>query len=245
MSAVGGVTGNNAATATDAYSALTSGDFIRIIITEMTRQDPLSPNDTQALLDQLSTIRSIESDLQLASRLETVVQQNEVASASTLVGKFVTGLSESAVEVAGFVDSVSITREGVRVNLSSGFTVPFDRVSEIVDPAIIGIGGNEGEDLPPELVADEYTVESGQTKLLNVLLNDVDDLGIDPTTVQVLEEPKFATDFQVDPETGSLLYTHDGVNVDDDRIVYRVKDSAGQWGEPVEVVISVVEPTEG
>ena len=43
------------------FNELASEDFIQIIFTELTNQDPLAPNDTSALLDQLNSIRSIES----------------------------------------------------------------------------------------------------------------------------------------------------------------------------------------
>jgi len=38
------------------------------------------------------------------------------------------------------VDSVTITRDGIQLNLSSGYTVPLDGVQEIIDPDIIAIG---------------------------------------------------------------------------------------------------------
>ena len=45
------------------HGALGSEEFLKIILTELTSQDPLSPNDTSALLDQISTIRSIKTIL--------------------------------------------------------------------------------------------------------------------------------------------------------------------------------------
>ncbi|MFU8830073.1 MAG: hypothetical protein ACNA8P_11670, partial [Phycisphaerales bacterium] len=65
-------------------------------------------------------------------------------SSSSLVGKFVTGLTESSAEVAGFVDSVTITRDGIKLNLSSGFSIGLNRISEIIDPDIIAIGNPDG-----------------------------------------------------------------------------------------------------
>ena len=127
----------NPASTTNAFQAMTSEDFIRVMFSELTNQDPLSPNDSQALLNQISTIRSIEADIGLGQRLEEIALQNEISSAGTLLGSFVSGLDASGNEVVGFVDSVSVTREGSVLNLSTGYSVALDRVVEIIDPDLI------------------------------------------------------------------------------------------------------------
>jgi hypothetical protein len=55
------------------------------------------------------------------------------------------------VEVAGFVDSVSIAGDEILLNLSSGQRVPLDQVTEIIDPEIVRVGNPEDEvDNPDE-----------------------------------------------------------------------------------------------
>ncbi|MEM1167374.1 MAG: flagellar hook capping FlgD N-terminal domain-containing protein [Planctomycetota bacterium] len=61
--------------ADDAFNELTSEEFLEVIFAELTNQDPLAPNDTTALLEQISMIRSIESDTDLAERLEGVTEE--------------------------------------------------------------------------------------------------------------------------------------------------------------------------
>lgn len=151
MSAISNSLGSSSgapASANDAFSAMSSTDFMKIIFTELTNQDPLAPNETKDLLEQVSIIRSIESDLSLSKELKSMVRQNEITSSSSLVGKFVTGLSSSSVEVAGFVDSVTITRDGIRLNLSSGYSIGLDQIQEIIDPDIIAIGDPDSPDDP-------------------------------------------------------------------------------------------------
>lgn len=65
MSAIGtpGLLGTDAVrTPTRGFSEVTSDEFMSMILSELTNQDPLEPNDTENLLNQISTIRSIESD---------------------------------------------------------------------------------------------------------------------------------------------------------------------------------------
>lgn len=138
MSAIGSLGGTvDPPSSTNAFQAMTSEDFIRIMFSELANQDPLAPNDSQALLNQISTIRSIESDIGLGQRLQEIALQNEISSAGSLLGSFISGLDARGNEAIGFVDSVSVTREGTILNLSTGFSVALDRVVEIIDPDLI------------------------------------------------------------------------------------------------------------
>lgn len=125
----------------DRMSDISSDEFMSIILTELSNQDPLEPNDTNALLEQLSSIRSIESDEQLASELGRLVGQNELSSASTMIGKIVSGIDENNSRVADFVSSVSRTEDGAILNLRNGARVPMDRVDEVVtEQELLGTG---------------------------------------------------------------------------------------------------------
>ncbi|MEM1424909.1 MAG: flagellar hook capping FlgD N-terminal domain-containing protein, partial [Planctomycetota bacterium] len=100
---------NPQAEASSGFDSIDSNDFLQIILSELTNQDPLAPNDTQALLDQIGTIRSIESDLELTESLEQIASRTEISSAGSLVGTFVAGTTDNGQEVVGFVDSISIS----------------------------------------------------------------------------------------------------------------------------------------
>lgn len=117
------------------YSALTSQDFTKIIISELSNQDPLSPSDTNALLQQLSTIRSIQSDIDLSDKLKSLVTENQLASASNMIGKVVGGLDEDNYRVIGQANSVSKTKDGVFLNLSNGSRVNMNNIDGVIDPS--------------------------------------------------------------------------------------------------------------
>jgi flagellar basal-body rod modification protein FlgD len=84
-------------------SGLSTEEFSKIIFTELANQDPLSPNDTNALLQQISTLRSIQADTDLSDRLSSLVQQNQFAAGATLLGRMVSGISEYNERVSGTV----------------------------------------------------------------------------------------------------------------------------------------------
>lgn len=127
---------------------LSSDEFMSIILTELSNQDPLEPNDTNALLEQLSSIRAIESDEQLASELGRLVGQNELSAASNLIGNVVSGLNENNQRVAGFVSSVSRTEEGAILNLRTGERIAMERVDEVIteDELFAEADGDDGDD---------------------------------------------------------------------------------------------------
>jgi flagellar basal-body rod modification protein FlgD len=135
MSAIDSLGSNtNPASSTDAFNSLTSGQFLQIIFTELTNQDPLAPNDTQSMLNQLSTLRSIESDTQMVSSLKRMVAQSELASASQLIGSLVSGITLDNRRVSDLVISVSMTQDGPVLNMFDGSRMFFSNVDEIVGP---------------------------------------------------------------------------------------------------------------
>lgn len=146
MSAIGGTSATDPASSANALSAFTNGEFLELIFTELTNQDPLSPSETKDLIQQISTIRSIESDVQFASRFDELVDQNQLTVSSSLIGKFVTGLDQFNTETASFVDSVLVTDQGTMLNLSNGVRLPVENVREIIDPALVAFTDPETAD---------------------------------------------------------------------------------------------------
>ncbi len=130
------------------FSEMSSEDFIRIMFTELSNQDPFSPNDSAALLNQLNSIRSIESDIRLTEHLKSLVFENQLASASGMIGKFIGGMTEDNFRVAGYV--VSVIRQGdhVHLELDGGWLVPIDGVETVIDPSLLE-GQQPADTTPP------------------------------------------------------------------------------------------------
>ena len=152
-----------AASAASGFSQMTSEDFIQVIFTEMANQDPFQPNDSAALLDQLGSIRSIESDMQLSTKLESLVFENQLSAATSMIGKFVGGLTPEGMRVGGNV--LSVVRQGgeIAVELDSGWFLPLDGVETVIDPALVeGLDdAQDAEDLDGADEEGEGTDEEG------------------------------------------------------------------------------------
>jgi flagellar basal-body rod modification protein FlgD len=115
------------------FGALDSDEFTRLILTELSNQDPLEPNDTGALLEQLSTIRSIESDTRLNETLDRLVDRSDFTAAAGLIGSRVT-TSDTAGATPRTVVSVNQSRDGVGLTLGDGATVPLASVLSVLGP---------------------------------------------------------------------------------------------------------------
>lgn len=139
MSAVSALTSNagSATSAPNRFNDLSTEEFIKIIFTELSNQDPFQPNDSAALLEQLNSIRSIESDMRLTEQLQSLVTENQLASASGMIGKFIGGLTAQNDRVAGFVVSVIRQGDDITLELDNGWLVPVTGVETVIDPSLL------------------------------------------------------------------------------------------------------------
>ncbi len=112
-------------------SGLTTEDFTKLILTELTNQDPLAPNDTNTLLQQMSTLRSIQSNMDLSSNLSDITAQNEFIAAAGMIGKRVEGLNLDLERVTAEVESVSRTQGGIVLNLVGGDRMPMSYLDSV------------------------------------------------------------------------------------------------------------------
>jgi len=157
MSAINALTGSGTTSGAGSgtasrFNELSSEEFIKIIFTELQNQDPFKPNDSGALLEQLNSIRSIESDIEMSNRLESIVFQNQMSSAGGLIGKRVAGLTENAERVGGTVKSVARTGDEIALVLDNGWIIPMDNVeyidSQTTPPPAPPAGGDGGDASP-------------------------------------------------------------------------------------------------
>jgi flagellar basal-body rod modification protein FlgD len=130
QSAAGG-TGLSGA-APNAFSSLSSESFVKIIFSELGHQDPLAPSDSKALLEQLSSLRNIQSSMDMSASLKSLVGQNELAAASGLIGKRVSGVTDDSKRISGEVKSVSRTGDGAVLVLQTGERIRMSNLDQVL-----------------------------------------------------------------------------------------------------------------
>jgi flagellar basal-body rod modification protein FlgD len=120
----------------DSFSGLGGQEFLRLLIAQLTTQDPLEPTGNQELLQQIASIRDIELSTTLTESLRGLTGDQRFGSASALIGKYVIGTADSSgVQPEGLVSAVRFEPGGRPVlQLANGAAIPLDQVVEIHPP---------------------------------------------------------------------------------------------------------------
>jgi flagellar basal-body rod modification protein FlgD len=82
--------------------------FLKLMIAEMQNQDPLSPMDNSQMIAQINQLREISATDKLTDTLDAVLLGQNLTTASSLIGKQVSALTDDARDVKGTVDRVSV-----------------------------------------------------------------------------------------------------------------------------------------
>lgn len=112
--------------------------FLQLMIAELQNQDPLNPLDNSELVQQISQIREISATNQLSETLSAVLLGQNMTTASSLIGKRITALTDDIENVEGVVDRVSVTIDDndeatrvLRVHVGE-HSIQLDNVREII-----------------------------------------------------------------------------------------------------------------
>jgi len=115
-------------------------DLLKLLITQLSNQDPMEPMKNQELLEQLSAIRSLESNITVSEKFrdllaanQKVAAQSQLSSATLLMGQRVTGLSTDNKLVEGYVERVVVASSGVRVKVG-GYEIPMENIRQVIWP---------------------------------------------------------------------------------------------------------------
>jgi flagellar basal-body rod modification protein FlgD len=107
---VNGVTASSTTSSATASSTLTGSDFLQLLVTQMSNQDPMNPMSNEDFSAQMAQFSSLQ-ELQTANtHLGDQLTGLSLGLASGLIGKKITATdSETKAVVSGVVDSVSIS----------------------------------------------------------------------------------------------------------------------------------------
>lgn len=90
------------------FSSLSAEDFLKVLIEQLKNQDPSSPMDSDQLLQQVSSMRALQSNLELSDSLKSLTMSQQLTSAASFLGKTVTGIDANKQSVTGAVDRVVV-----------------------------------------------------------------------------------------------------------------------------------------
>jgi flagellar basal-body rod modification protein FlgD len=109
---------------------MTPNQFLQLLVTQLTTQDPLSPVDDNSFMQQMVGLAELQSTSSLTGSLTSFQNFMELSSGSALIGKSVTGQDASGNPVEGTVSSVLLENGTVNVVIGSQ-TIPLTSVTQI------------------------------------------------------------------------------------------------------------------
>jgi len=134
--------------------ALNTEDFLKILVTELTNQDPFEPMKNQDLLAQIASIQQLESSQIMTDTLTNVgdrfdgvvdklgefLDREQLGSASQMVGQFVTGITADGGLAAGKVTAVNISQGEIMLELDTGELIGLNQMTRLSghDQSLVG-----------------------------------------------------------------------------------------------------------
>jgi flagellar basal-body rod modification protein FlgD len=136
--AVTGTSSTTSSTSSSGLSTMTPSQFIQVLTSELSNQDPFQPTDSNTLIQSLSSLQNVQSQMQLQSSMSSLVLQDQIAAAGNMIGKLVTGLDANNNQVSGVVTAVTVQNGAAMLQLDSGSTVSMSQVSSIANAPTTG-----------------------------------------------------------------------------------------------------------
>jgi len=116
---------------------MSSTDFYKLLIAELQYQDPFQPMDNAKMVEQMASIRNIESSANMTEALQSVTRQQNFGTASTMIGKKVEGEVTDSMgekhEVTGVVSRVHFENGNVTLELEDGTKLPLESITSVQD----------------------------------------------------------------------------------------------------------------
>ncbi|MDR3281077.1 MAG: flagellar hook assembly protein FlgD [Synergistaceae bacterium] len=123
-------------------------DFLKLLVAQLTHQDPTNPMQDTEFVSQLATYSGLEQQMTMNKNLETLIASNNAttaAAAMSLIGSVVGFTNDNGELQMGQVLFLDIVAGEVNLFLTDGTYVPFSKVEQI-GLASTGSGGSETGD---------------------------------------------------------------------------------------------------
>jgi flagellar basal-body rod modification protein FlgD len=108
-------------------------DFLKILLTQLTYQDPLKPMDNQQFMAQMAQFTSLEQTQQLNNKIATLISNQAALQSVGLIGKTV-DVTTSSGSVTGTVSALSLSGDSplLTVRTAAGATLSNISLSQLV-----------------------------------------------------------------------------------------------------------------
>jgi flagellar basal-body rod modification protein FlgD len=151
-SLAGSLTQSTVAAENPGKQVLDADDFMKLLTTQLTSQDPMNPMKDTEFISQMANFTSLEQMRSLSKSFETFTTDQRMAAAPAYLGRQVTIKDAAAGEITGTVEAITL-RDGkpnvvingkpYETHLITGITTP----PPPVDPAALAAATTPATDL--------------------------------------------------------------------------------------------------
>lgn len=152
MSSTDGITVNSSPTAsqtnaaTNASSTLNKDDFLKLLIAQMTHQDPTAPMDSGQFVTQMAQFTSLEQTQNMGSAIDQLVASqtnSSIADRAAMIGKQITWTQTQidqngnniSTSMSGVINAVNIKDGQISYVTKNGDSVDQNSVTQVTDAA--------------------------------------------------------------------------------------------------------------
>lgn len=131
ISTVGSAGGASGIAGSANRASVSREQFLKLLVTELSSQNPLDPLDNSQFMNQLVGLQTLEQTAALTDSLKAFEQFMQMSSAASFLGKKIKGVAEGGGAVEGNVLKV-VMDKGKAMLLVGDKKVPLAGVQEIL-----------------------------------------------------------------------------------------------------------------
>jgi len=114
-------------------SSLGLQDFLKVLLTQLSYQDPLKPMDNQEFMAQIAQFTSVEQTQQLNTKIEALINNQAALQSVGLIGRVVDATTASGT-LTGTVTALSLqgSSPSLSVKTASGAVIDGVSISQVI-----------------------------------------------------------------------------------------------------------------
>jgi flagellar basal-body rod modification protein FlgD len=101
-------------------AAVSQQDFLRILVTQLSFQDPLKPIDNQAFIAQIAQFTALEQTRQMNDGINTLLTIQSTTQSIDLIGKTVEVTTQDGTKAVGAVSTLTFVQGQPRLVVTLG-----------------------------------------------------------------------------------------------------------------------------
>ncbi len=163
-----------------AAGKVTHTDFLKLLTTQLTNQDPLNPMQDIDFTAQLAQLQALDEQMAMTKSMQAMRQDAQLQAGTNMIGKYISGTDTNGLAANGMVERVTQSDGTIYVELSNKQKVEVSTVSNIWNDAnsmyqdlinsgnVIGTwveAGVDSNNQPIRGIVEKVLIENGAVSL--------------------------------------------------------------------------------